>query len=483
MTSISLCFIFGRAVTVWRSLEVNIEIERTLMKQNSQKLSLSIHLAYGVGSMGTGLFSAVPGLLLLYFMTDTLGISAGLAGLAVFIPKIWDVVTDPVMGTISDRTRSAWGRRRPYLLAGALTLPVCFALLFMVPGFESSTARFFYILVMFILCATAYTLFQVPYIAMPAEMTQNYHERTTIMSFRMVFMTLGILAGGGLAPIIIDMAGGGRPGYAAMSITLALICFVVMLLTFWGTRKAPYLDYIETTLPFKTQMTIAFQNRPFIVLLIGYFPQQIAVGSILATLPFFVKYILHAPEMVLTICFVSLVLPAVVTMPVWVWISRKTGKKKAFLISSSLFAVMALSLLTGSADHLQRLYVQIAVMGTAYAGIQLFPFSMLPDTIQLDFTNSGMRREGIFTGVWTAAEKTGIAIGALASGSILSAFGFVETVAGEMAVQSPETLTGILLAFSVAPVVLFLVSLPVINRYHLPQEALDAAGSEKTEPS
>ena len=259
-------------------------------------LSLSIRLSYGLGSLGTGMFSAVPGLLLLYFMTDTLGIAPALAGLGVFLPKFWDVITDPVMGNLSDRTRHPWGRRRPYLLAGSLSLPLFFALLFAVPEFSSPIHSFAYVVVAFILAATGFTLFQVPYIAMPAEMTPDYRERTTIMGFRMVFMTAGILLAGGGAPLIIDLAGGGRTGYAVMSSSLAAVCLAAMLLSFKGTAKAPFLDRVETAMPFREQFKVALRNKPFLLLVAGFFPQQIGVGCTLAMLPFYMKYILGAPR-------------------------------------------------------------------------------------------------------------------------------------------------------------------------------------------
>ena len=438
----------------------------------SPELPLSIRLSYGVGSLGTGMFSAVPGLLLLYFMTDTLGIAPGLAGLGVFLPKFWDVITDPVMGTVSDRTRHSWGRRRPYLLAGAFSLPLFFALLFAVPEFSSPAYSFAYVVAAFILAATGFTLFQVPYIAMPAEMTPDYRERTTIMGFRMVFMTAGILLAGGAAPLIIDMAGGGRKGYAIMSFSLAAVCLAAMLLSFKGTAKAPFLDRVETAMPFREQFRIALKNKPFLLLVAGFFPQQIGVGCTLAMLPFYVVYILGGSQTQLTFMFLCLMLPAIFFMPLWVRLSRRLGKLGCYLLSSLLFGLAAASMYFGSSERMVLLYLQMVAVGTAYAGIQLFPFSMLPDTIEVDAVNSGLRREGIFTGVWTAQEKTGMALGALLAGAVLDWSGFVETVAGQKIDQAASALGGILIGFALVPALLFILSLPIIRRYDLSEEKL-----------
>ncbi len=151
-------------------------------------IKLQSIVGYSVGSLGTGIYNSVPAVLLLYFMTDTLGIGAGLASLAIFLPKIWDVVTDPFMGWLSDNTRSKRGRRRPYLLVGAILMSVTFVFLFTVPDYETPFERFLYVLIVFTASATAYTVFAVPYITIPAEISDNHHERTKIMSWRMLEM-------------------------------------------------------------------------------------------------------------------------------------------------------------------------------------------------------------------------------------------------------------------------------------------------------
>src|SRR3954469_24578647 len=141
-----------------------------------------VRLGYATGSLGTGAFGTVPGLLLLPYLTDTLGVAAGLAGLLVLAPKAWDVVVNPLAGRLSDRTHTRWGARRPYLLGGGFALAVTFALIF-AGGFRGGAGAA-WVAVGFLLTATAFAFFQVPYVAMPAEMTDGYEERTRMMTWR-----------------------------------------------------------------------------------------------------------------------------------------------------------------------------------------------------------------------------------------------------------------------------------------------------------
>lgn len=421
-------------------------------------LSRGTHIGYGLGAVGTGAYGTAPSLLLLFFMTDTLGIPASLAGLGMFVAKAWDVVNDPLMGMISDRTRSRWGRRRPYLLAGALLLGLTLSLLFAVPDFTSVRARFLWVLAMYLVCSTTFTVFAVPYVAMPAEMTDDYHERTTLMSYRMAFMSVGVLVAGGVAPLVRDLAGGGRYGYAVMSVALGLLCGTFMLIAFFATRGVPFAERVEHTPGFRQQLALALANRPFTVLFLTFLAQMTGIGSLIGTLPFFVAYILGRPGPVFTMGFVVLTVASVAAMPAWVRLSRRHGKARGYASALAVFVAMNLALLAlSSSSGLWAFYALVAVMGVGFAGTQLFPFAMLPDAIAHDTARSGLRREGVFSGAWTAAEGAGMALGGLLAGSILDASGFVESTSGGVA-QPASALAGIRIAFGVAPAALLAVS-------------------------
>lgn len=432
----------------------------------SSRLPLGLCLGYGLGSVGTGIYNTVPGLLLLIYMTDTLGVPAWLAGVGIFIPKLWDVITDPWMGSISDRTQSRFGRRRPWLLAGGLTLPILFAALFMTPDFGDPILAFVWVLVFYVLCATAYTVFSVPYIAMPTEMTDDYDEVTRLMAWRMALLTVGVLVSGALAPALVEQF-----GYPRMATIIAATLAVAMIGTFFGTRRAPQRERLPEQPPFWSSFRAALRVKPFVILGSGYFLQHAGVGAVLAAVPYFANYTLDGGKGTVTILFVCLVGPAFATMPLWVAVSQRIGKHAAYIAAMLLFGLAAASLWFATPTTLIAVYVQVALVGVGWAGTELFPFSMLPDVIAADRHQSGTRREGTFTGLWMAIDKSSLALGGLLTSLALAATGFIESKAGEVVAQPDSALFGIRIGTAAIPALFVLACLPIILRYNLSREA------------
>jgi len=430
----------------------------------AERVSLRQAFSYGSGSVATGIFAASPGLFLLFYMTEILGVTAFLAGFALFLPRIWDVITDPFMGSISDRTVSRMGRRRPYLLLGALTTPVCFMAIYMAPAFADPMHSFFYVTAVYALAATGFTIFAVPYIAMPAEMTSNIDERTRILAFRMAALVIGLLVAGAAGPEIIKAMGGGREGYRAMGLVLAAVMLVTMTSCFLGTAGTRHIERAESGTSYASRFAAVFRDPEYRLLIGAYALQTLGIGGMLATLPFFGKYILLGDETTITILFLCLVLPSFLTMPVWVWLSLRLGKTGGYMLSIGIFGLAALVLYPVQSDQAALAYVAAALMGLGYAGTQLFPFSILPDVIARDRVRSGETREGVFTGLWTAGEKTSMAAGGFLAATILDLAGFVESRGGIDTVQGETALFGIRIAFILVPACLLLISLPVLVR-------------------
>jgi len=378
---------------------------KTAERARGARVSFGIKLGYGIGDIGSNIFIVSSGFFLLYFLTDVVRIEPAVAGLVLLFPKLWDVVSDPIMGAISDITRSRWGRRRPYLLFGAIPFGISFFLMFLAPGYESEIARALHVGLMFALGCTFFTIINIPYSSMVAEMSDDYNERMSITSFRMVGSTVGVLLAGGLAMPLVKLGGEGAAGFRFMGIIFGIAIAAICLICFWGTRNALTLPPKDTLPPVKEQIRIAFKNIPFIMLIASYALQSVGIGVLMAGLIYYVKHVMLLPETAMGIMFPVLFGTAIVFIPVWVKIGVKLGKIRAYRIGLAIIAVMLVSTFFTKPSQLTLFYVQLFFLGIGFSSFQLFPFSMLPDTIEYDEMKSGLRREGIFSGVWASGQK------------------------------------------------------------------------------
>ncbi|WP_229400452.1 MFS transporter [Micromonospora okii] len=438
------------------------------------RLPRRVHAGYALGSLVTGAFGTVPGLLLLPYLTDTLGVAAGVAALLVLVPKAWDVLVNPVAGRISDRTRSRWGARRPYLLLGGLALAALFAAIFAAP-FGSGPAAGGYVAVAFLATATAFAFFQVPYVAMPAELTDDYAERTRLMSWRVAVLAVAILVSGAVAPAVVTAGGDGVAGHRWMGLFVAALIVVGTVGAFLGTRGAPTGTVGESEPTLRAQLAVAARNRPFRALLACFVIQSAGVATILAGVSYFAAQVLRDPETGPTVLFACFVGPALLVMPLWTRVGARVGKRAALVAASALLAAGALALVAAPALPSVAVYLVVAVIGVGYAGQQVFALAMLPDCIAYDTARTGRRQAGVFTGLWTAGETFGLALGPGIYGLVLALSGYVSSDTGAAAAQSDTARLGVLLGFTVVPALLVAPPLLLLRRYDLTPARLAAA--------
>jgi GPH family glycoside/pentoside/hexuronide:cation symporter len=429
----------------------------------TDSLPRSVRLGYGWGSVATGAFGTVPGLMLLPYLTDSLGIAAILAGFIVFLPKAWDVILNPIAGRISDRTVDARGPRRPWLLRSGLALALGFALLFAAPEMATGLEAL-WVLVLFVGCATAYAFFQVPYVAMPAEMTGSYDERTRLMTWRVAILAFTIMLAGATAPLIRD-AVGGRAGYRVMGVAMAVIILVGVVSAYVGTRRAPVAAPQPGAGSLRDQRRIVATARDFRFLLTCFVVQALATGCMLAGVDYLAEDVL-GKKGAATILFVCFVGPALLLTPVWSALGTRMGKKQGYVASSVILAAGALLATTAQVAPPAVVYLAVVLVGVGYAGCQVFPLAMLPDAAAVDARRTGSNRAGVYTGVWTAGETLGLALGPGAFAIVLAIGGYRSSTDGDVA-QPDSALTAITLGFSILPAVLVLGSLWWLRRYTL----------------
>lgn len=439
----------------------------------SQRLTSGQRFGYAFGSFGTGGFATVPGLVLLFYLTDILGVAAAVASLVVFLPKAWDVLIAPVMGSFSDKTMLRTGSRARWLLVGGLIMGPMFALTFAAPIALQGNAAALWVGVFFLFAITGFATFQVTYLAMPAEFTDDYRERTQIMSIRIVFLTLSILLFGAGAPILVKAFGTGRTGYAGMGIVVGLLLLVATIVCWAIVRKAKAYTQAASEPSMHERVAAVRENRWFLLLMLTFVCQALGVGAMLAAVPYLATYIMGGGELEQTLLFVCLVAPAVIVMPLWSMTAKRVGKQRGFIMASGVFFVAAIGLFFARSLPDAAIYVLVGMVGVAYAGMQMFPLAMLPDSVAADAAVHGSQRAGVFTGVWAAGETVSLALGPAVVGLILAATGFISSEGGNTVAQPGSALTGIVLSFSLFPALMLLLSLPTLFKYDLTENRLN----------
>ncbi len=449
----------------------------------SVRLSPRTIVLYAIGSLGTGGYATLPGLVLTYFLTDNLGVAALAAGLIVTAAKIWDVVIDPLIGAASDRQLARTGSRRGFMVTGALALPVFFALTFAVPPSWGPVTGAIFVLLAFLATATAFSLFQVPYVALPAELTGSYDERTRLLGWRVVVLTASILLFGAGGPALRKAGSDQVIGYLLMGIVAGLVIGIGMFIAartadVAAARTSPAGQAAAAPNGIREQYLSGFRalrrSQPFRALLGTFLLQALATGTMLAGAQYVATWVLRSEDAV-TFVFIALVGPALLATPGWTVIARRVGKERAFTMASVLFTLAAATITVAVWAPGDWIYGSVAVAGVAYAGLQSLPMAMLPDVISHDERTNGHGQAGTFTGIWTAGETVGFALGATAVSLTLAATGYVSTVAGAAVWQPAEAITGIVLSFSILPALLMLASLLPLRRYRLRRADIEGA--------
>lgn len=435
----------------------------------SHRLTRAQTAGYAAGSVGTGGFGTLPGLVLAYYLTDTLGVAAALAAVVVLVPKVWDVIIDPAIGARSDREVSTHGSRHRLMLLGAVTLPIGFIAMFAVPSGASTGVAALWVVAAFVLATTSFSFFQVPYIAAPADLTSDYTERTRMMAWRVGVLALAILAFGAGAPGIRDALGGGRSGYLIMAVVSAAVLSLGMLATVLSlrgheSRASGAAESASLRAGFD-----AIRDLPrFRALLVVFVIQALATGIVLAAAQYVATYLLGSQSLV-SVLFAAVVAPALFVMPLWKRYAAAHGKRAAYVASSWLFVLACVVQVPALALEWTWLSVlALAVGGVAYAGMQLFPLAMLPDVIE----EAGRARGGAMSGVWTALETAGLALGPGIVLLMLAVGGFVSS-SGDPVAQPRGAEVAIGLAFTLVPAVLAAISIVALRSYDEPEVVLD----------
>ena len=432
------------------------------------RLSWRLCLGWGVGSISIAIMANMFGALLLRFMTDFLGIAAGLAGAMVAASKLYDAFADPVTGMLSDRMKSPLGRRRPFLLVGAILCPVSMAAMFMAPSFPSAMATNLYMFAALLLFSTAYSVWQVPYIAMAAEMTHGYAERSRLMAYRMYGGTAGqLLSAGG--PWLLAYWGSDRAAYGRVGLVVATVMFAAFAICLTATRNAPArLDTHQGGHGLLMQFRLVLQNRPLLILMGVKSLSFLGLACTSSAFPFFIKYVLKAGDSLIGAFIAVNTIAMMAAIPGWLWLGRRLEKKYVAMAGAGIYGVAQLSwLLAPPGETFVITVFRIAMQGVGTAGSVLFLQSMFVDTIEYDYQRTGLRREGMYSGLFSLVEKLFSAIGLAVVGATLAASGYLAAVNGAQMAQPRAALLATLMLVAGAPAMTALLTILLLTTYRL----------------
>ncbi|NMM83317.1 hypothetical protein B2J88_02920 [Rhodococcus sp. SRB_17] len=431
--------------------------------QTTAPLSRGRMFGYSVGKVGSGLYTTIPGLLLMFYLTDTLAVSAAIAGIVVVIPKIWDIFCAAFVGNLSDRDAVRRGRRTRLMLLGTCSLPLLFIMLFSGPSYGWPAVL--WVLIAYVLATLAFELFDIPYLALPAEMSGSPKQRTRVMGWRIIATTIGVLMAGALAPTVVKAAGGGREGYVVMALVMGVVIFVVMLICSLSSRWITPLTHTGEQLGVLQTLKIARQNRPFLVLLGAYLPHAVAISMTQASMAYVTAYLLGDSGL-MAMLFIALMGPSIFAVPLWTKLASRIGKSRTFTVATLMYAASCIAMLPAVLASNFGLVLGIAViMGIAFAGEQVMVYSMIPDTILVDTKKTGHNRAGAFAGMMQSMETTAFAVGVWAFSLILALTGFQSSSSDVEVAQNSMALNGIAIGYTLVPAILLLATLPLIRMY------------------
>lgn len=439
------------------------------------RLGLGTKIGYGVGDIFGGGAMLIVGSWYLYFLTDVVRINPGLAGTAFLVSKLWDAVTDPFEGVLTDRTRTRFGRRRPYLLAGIPFILLSFFLMWYPVSFASEAGRFAWVLAAYLFFSTVISLVMTPYSALAAELTLDYHERGSLMSWRILFSSVSSLVCA-VAPLeIVKLFPDVRTGWMAMAVIFGLFFALPFVAVFLATRERPEFQRPLRAFSLRETFVGPLRMRTFRSALFMYLPAFAAMDAVMAIVVYFVTYHLGREGQAQFMLGALLVTQAA-SIPGYTALSRRIGKRSTFLVGCLIWiAALAASFGLGPSTPTAWLYVFAVSVGLGTGGVVLMIWSIFPDVPDVDELVSGERREGAYAGLFQLLRKASSAFAIFVVGQLLNVAGYQapleQVVDGARKsvnqVQTPGFVAALRFVFAFVPIVLVALSIAASIRFPL----------------
>jgi glycoside/pentoside/hexuronide:cation symporter, GPH family len=429
-------------------------------------------LGWATGELGLAAYAGVSSIYLLFYATEVLHIPPAWAGLALLIPRIWNIVGDPIVGFLSDRTQTRFGRRRPYLLGGALAWGGAFCLLFNLPLLSDPLRQALLFGVVFLLNNTGLTLYQVPYSAMLAELTRDYAERTRLVAYKEIAARAAILLTLSCAPALLARASTPAAGFGALGTTFAVVIVASGLVAFFATARSPSSPatrHGRMTL----QLAPLVENRPFAFVTVAFLFVNLGDAVFSGSLVYYITEVMHRNAALIGALYPVSSVTGILCTPLWTMAANRFGKTLVCRVALGMNAVCCVLPVIFSTEASWLMYPFMCLYGLFNTGARLLPSAMVPDTVELDQQLTGERREGVIFGLFVFVQQTGFAAGGFVLSMLLALAGV-----GTSAAHSQGRVTGIIICFTVAAAVLYGLAFVASLGYRLDRSQLKNLATE-----
>ena len=427
--------------------------------QKEGRLSIWTKLIFGSGDWSSSSFGTLRQIFYAIFITDVVGLEPRLASVAALVGIFWDAVNDPLVGVLSDRIKTKWGRRRPFLLWFSIPFGLGFVILWWAPPFESQIALAAFVTFAFMLSDTFQTLVVVPLYALTPEITLDYDERTSLTGYRMFFNLFASLVIAVAAPAIVDsvLASGAtqQQGYLIVGSLFGGLATIPLLLIFFFIRERVRTQVEiehEESISFADSIRTAWANIPFRFATGLYMLNWITFDIVALSLPFFVAYWVSSGNLldkalglpVESAVFALLLITSVLMVPFWVWMSNRFNKNIAYIIGMSFWAIVQLLLFTIQPGQITYILVLSTLAGISVATAHVLPDALFPDVIEWDELRTHRRQEGIYYGIKNFVRKMTGALAIFIAFQALGWFGYQAPPEGAIFFQqAPSALMAI----------------------------------------
>lgn len=450
------------------------------MIEGEHKVSTLTKIIYGTGDWGMATFNTIRQIFYAIFLTDVVGLDPRLASFAALVGVIWDAINDPLIGTISDKVRSRWGRRRPFLLYFSIPYGLAFLLLWWAPPWENQVLLMIHVMLAYALSDTLQTLVIVPYLSMTPDITSDYDERTSIAIFRMFFNFLASIATAVAAPMIVDgvLANGGtqQQGYVLTAAIFGATAILPFLLIFFTVKERPA-DYIQQEeISFWKTMRTAWSNIPFRYATALYMLNWVTFDLVSVGLPYFLVYWLNEGNLLAKVPVFNMPIESVVlglmlitataVLPLWLFLSKKWGKRIAYIVAMLFWAVLMVIIIFIQPGNNTVIVVMSVLIGISVSAAHVLPDAIFPDVIDWDELRTGSRHEGIYYGTKNFIRKLTTAFAIFLALQVLGWLGYQSPPQGVTQFTQPDSaLLGIRILTGPVGAVL-LVAAAVVTWYY-----------------